>query len=199
MAWTEAVAGFTGFRLLIQRGDTRQEQVVKDIPAIAFQATFADGLDQQKAIRIGALASVLGCRGDKLHILSTHTGKVDLDEADAINALAMELADIQNVPQNVQLNLFGKISPFVSPAGIITKNALAGISAERKLVGNGAIGSATTINMLGDSRFVMNDDDSATANFDINSPLVTLTPNASDVLVVKPAYIINIDIDTFGS
>lgn len=199
MAWTEAVAGFTNFRLLIQRGDTRQEQVVKDIPAVAFQATFADGLDQQKAIRIGALASVLGCRGDKLHILSTHGGKVDLSETDAINALAIEIADIQNVPQNVQLNMFGKISPFVSPAGIITKNALAGISAERKLVGNGAIGTASTINMMGDSRFVMNDDDSATANFTVNSPLVTLTPNASDVLVVKPAYIINVDIDTFGS
>ena len=199
MAWTEAVAGFTGFRLLVQRGDSRQEQVVKDIPAIAFQATFADGLDQQKAIRIGALASVLGCRGDKLHILSTHGGKVDLSETDAINALAMEIADVQNVQQKVQLGMFGKISPFVSPASLITKNDLAGVSAERKLVGNGAIGTAATINMLGDSRFVMKDDDSATASFDTNSPLVTLTPNASDVLVVKPAYIINIDIDTFGS
>jgi len=199
MAWTEAVAGFTGFRLLVQRGDNRQEQVVKDIPAIAFQATFADGLDQQKAIRIGALAAVLGSRGDKLHILSTHGGKVDLSETDATNALALEIADIQNVSPNVQLNLFGKISPFVSPAGIVTKNALAGISAERKLVGNGAIGTATTIDMLGDSRFKMLDDDSATTDFTVNSPLVTLTPTASNVLVIKPAYIINIDIDTFGS
>ena len=199
MAWTEAVAGFTNFRVLIQRGDGRQENVVKDIPAGAFQGTFADGFDQQKAIRLGALASVLGCRGDKLYILSTHGGKVDLSEGDATNCFALEIADIQNVPQNVQLAMFGKISPFVSPAGVVTKNALAGISAERKLVGNSAVGSGTTINMMGDSRFVMSDDDSATASFDINSPLVTLTPNASDVFVIKPAYIINVDTDTYGS
>ena len=199
IAWTEGVAGFTGFRVLVQRGDNRQEQVVKDIPAIAFQATFADGLDQQKAIRLGALSAVLGSRGDKLHILTTHSGKVDLTETDATNSLALEIADIQNVSPSVQLELFGKISPFVSPSGIVTKGRLAGISAERKLVGNGAIATTTYIDMLTDSRFKMHDDDAVSGAFNVNTPLVTLTPTASNVLVIKPAYIINIDIDTFGS
>ncbi len=199
MAWTEGVAAFSRFRVLIQRGDGRQEQVVKDIPAGAFQATFADGFDQNKAIRLGALAAVLGCRGDKLHILSVHSGKVDLSETDATNALSLEIADIQNVPQNVQLNMFGKISPFVSPGGIVTRNALAGISAERKMIGNSAIASTTYIDMMGDTRFKMLDDNTASTAFSVNTPLVTLTPNASDVFVIKPGYIINIDIDTFGS
>jgi len=199
MAWTEGVAAFGEFRILIQRGDGRQEQVVKDVPAGAFQATFADGFDQQKAIRVGALAAVLGARGDKMYILSTHSGKVDLSETDATNAIALELADIQNVPQNVQLNMFGKLSPFVSPAGIVTKNSLAGISAERKIIANSVNVAAASKNMMGDSRFVLADDDAAVTAFAVANQLITFTPNASDVLVIKPPYIINVDIDTFGS
>lgn len=199
MAWTEGVAAFSEFRVVLVRGDGKQEHVVKDLPAGAFQATFADGFDANKAIRVGAMAAVLGARGDKLHLLSTHTGKVDLSEGDATNNISMEIADIQNVPQDVQLKLFGQISPFVSPDGHIGKNALAGISRERKMIANSKIGTAATINMMGDSRFVLNDDDAARTSFDVNNPLFTFTPNATDVLIIKPGYIINIDIDTFGS
>lgn len=199
MAWTEAVAGFKEFKIVVQRGDGKQEHGIKTIPAGGFQATFADGFDLNKAIRLNSLASVLGCRGDKLHVLSTHAGKVDLSEGDATNCFSLEIADIQNVPQDVQLKEFGKISPFLSPGGFVGRNAMAGISIEKKQVANSAIGAAATISMMGDSRFVMNDDDAARTSFDINNPLVTLTPNASDVFLIKPEYIINIDIDTFGS
>ena len=199
MAWTEAVAGFNEFEIMIQRGDGKQEHVIGTYPAGAFQATFADGFDKQKAIRVGALGSVLGARGDKLHILSTHSGKVDLSETDATNCIAIEIGDIQNVPQDVQLKEFGKISPFASPFGLVTRNALRGISMERKMLANSKISTTTYIDMMGDSRFKLNDDDSARTSFDVNNPLITFTPNSTDVIVIKPDYIFNVDIDTFGS
>lgn len=199
MAWTEGVTAFSEFELMVVRGDQKQEHVIKTFSAGEFQATFSDGFDKNKAIRCGALASVLGCRGDKLHLLSTHTGKVDLDEGDATNCISLEIADIQNVPQDVQLKMFGKISPFLSPIGMVGRNALAGISAEKKSIGNSKIATTTYIDMMGDSRYKLLDDDSATGSFAIGSPLMTFTPNASDVIIIKPDYIINIDIDTFGS
>lgn len=199
MAWTEGVAAFKNFRIMIQRGDKKQEHGIKDVPANAFQATFADGLDQQKAIRLMAYAAALGCRGDKIHILSTHSGKVDLSEADATNVIGLEIGDFQNVPADVQLKVFGALSTFAGPGGSVGGNAMTGISAERKMIGNNALGTAATIELMDDSRFILNDDDAARTAFDVNNPLVTLTPNASDVIVLKPDYIINIDIDTYGS
>lgn len=199
MAWTEGVSAFSEFELMVVRGDGKQEHVIKTFSAGEFQGTFADGFDRNKAIRCGALASVLGARGDKLHLLSTHTGKVDLSETDATNNISLEIADIQNVPQDVQLKLFGQLSPFLSPRGITGRNALAGISSERKSIGNSKISTSTYIDMMGDSRFKLLDDDSARTTFDVNNPLMTFTPNATDVIIIKPDYIVNIDISTFGS
>jgi len=199
MAWAEGVAGFKNFRILLQRGDKKQEHTVKDVPANAFQATFADGLDQNKAIRLMSYAAALGCRGDKIHILSTHSGKVDLSETDATNVIGLEIGDFQNVVPEVQMKVFGALSTFVGPGGMVGGGAMAGISAERKMIGNNAIGAAAYIDLMDDTRFKLYDDDAARTAFDVNNPLVTLTPNPSDVIVLKPDYIINIDIDTYGS
>jgi len=201
MAWTEAVAGFNEFQIVIESGNTRKTHVVGTFGASQFQATFADGFDFNKAIRVRSGPwNVLGSRQDKLHVLSTHTGKVDLSETDALNMIALEIMDITNVPQNLQLDQrgYGKHSPFDSPSGYgpISRK---GIDMERKTIQNGKIGSATTIEMMGDSRFVLKDDDSATASFDRNSPLMTFSPGYSDVFTLLPTSIFNVDIDTFGS
>lgn len=199
MAWTEAVAGFGEFQIIVEKGDSRAEHVVGTYPASAFQATFADGFDLNKAIRVGAWVAALGCRGDKIHILSTHSGKVDLSETDATNNIALEVGDIQSVPQNVQLYTYGKLSPFPTPRGAVMPGAMAGITKERKMVANAKISTTTYIDMMGDSRFKLLDDDSARTACTKNSPLVTLTPNAADVIILKPNYVFNVDISTFGS
>jgi len=201
MAWTEGVAGFNEFELVLESGNTRKTHVIGTFGAGMFQGTFTDGFDFNKAIRIRSGPwNVLGSRQDKLHILSTHSGKVDLTETDATNCIALEIMDITNVPQNLQLDprAYGGRSPWPGPKGYGPLSK-AGIEMERKTVQNTKIGSATTIDMMGDSRFVLKDDDSARTSFDINNPLLTFTPNYSDVFTVLPTSIINVDIDTFGS
>ena len=202
MAWTEAVAGFNEFEVVIVQGNTRKSHVVGTFGAGMFQGTFTDGFDFNKAIRIrSGPHTILGSRQDKLHVLSTHSGKVDLTETDATNCIALEIMDITNVPQPLQLDKnrgYGRYSPFESPSGLIGLSSR-GIEKERKTVQNTKIGSATTIEMMGDSRFVLKDDDSARTSFDTNNPLMTFTPNYSDVFTLLPTSIINIDIDTFGS
>lgn len=203
MAWTEGVAGFSEFELKLVRGDTKQSHTIGTYPAGGYQATFSDGFDINKSIRVGAGPfSVLGCRQDKFYILSTHTGKVDLTETDATNCIAIDVLDVRNVPQDLQLDSrmgYGRFSPFASPYGFHGKSSLVGIDIEKKRIANSKIGTDTTINMMGDSRFVLQDDDSARTSFDVNNPLVTFTPNASDVFVILPSSVINIDVDTFGS
>lgn len=144
--------------------------------------------------------AVLGCRSDVLYLLSKHSGKVDLTEGDATNCLSIDIGDMRNVPQDVQLKGYGNYSPFTSPLKRYwTDHELVGIEKTYPRIGNSAIGSATTIDLMGDSRWVLNDDDSATSSFDVNSPLVKFSPGSSDVLMIYPNGIINIDIDTFGS
>ena len=201
MAWTEGVAAFSEFELRLVRGDTKQHHTIATFGAGEFQATFADGFDLNKAIRTRAGPySVLGCRQDKLYILSTHTGKVDLSETDATNCIALELLDIRNVPQDVQLKGYGRYSPFASPVkNYISPNDVIGVDIEKRNIINSKIGTAATINMLGDSRYVLNDDDSATAALSTTAPLAVFTPAHSDVFVILPTAMFNVDVDTFGS
>lgn len=201
MAWTEAVAGFNEFEIVIESGNSRKTHVVGTFGAGMFQGTFTDGFDFNKAIRVRSGPwAILGSRQDKLHVLSTHSGKVDLSETDATNMIGLEIMDITNVPQNVQLDprAYGGQSPWPGPRGY-TPLSHAGIDKERKTVQNSKIGSATTIEMMGDSRFVLKDDDNARTSFDINYPLMTFTPHYSDVFKLMPTSIFNVDIDTFGS
>lgn len=201
MAWTEGVAAFSEFEIRLVRGDNRQHHTIATFGAGEFQATFADGFNLNNAIRLNAgYISILGCRQDKLYILSTHTGKVDLSEADALNCISLALLDHRNVPQDVQLEGYGNMSPFASPTkNYISPSKMAGIDTEKRNITNSKLGTAATIEMMGDSRFVLYDDDSATAALAIGSPLAIFTPAHSDVFTLLPSSIFNVDVDTFGS
>ena len=194
-----AAAGFKAFELRLIRGDTKQHHTIGVFPAGAFQGTFADGFDLNKAIRVRAGPySVLGSRQDKLYILSTNTAAADLDDATATNSLALEILDIRNVPQDLQLKGYGMYSPFASPvAGYIPESDMIGVDIEKRMIANSAVGSSTTIDMMGDSRFKMYDL-TANTSFDTTDPLCIFTPNASDVFVIQPNAIFNVDISTFG-
>ena len=194
-----ADAGFKVFELRLVRGDTKQQHTIGTYPAGAFQGTFADGFDLNKAIRVGSGPyACLGARQDKLYILPTNTAAVDLDDATATNSLAIELLDIRNVAPDLQLKGYGQLSPFPSPqARFIPEEDMIGVDIEKRLIANSAVGAATTINMMGDSRFVMYD---VAINATLSSavPLCVFTPHQSDVFVLQPGGKFNIDIDTFG-
>ena len=196
-AMTEA--GFKVFELRLVRGDTKQHHTIGIFPAGAFQATFADGFDLNKAIRVRAGPyAVLGARQDKLYILPTNTAAVDLDDATATNSLALEMLDIRNVPQDLQLKGYGSMSPFASPtAKYIPEEDMIGVDIEKRLISNSAVGAATTIDMLGDSRFKMYDV-AINATLSTAVPLCKFTPNHSDVFVIQPNSLFNVDISTFG-
>ena len=197
MSW--AAAGFSAFELRLIRGDTKQHHTIGVFPAGAFQGTFADGFDLNKAIRVRAGPyAVLGSRQDKLYINSINTAAVDLDDATATNCLALELLDIRNVPQDLQLKGYGSMSPFPSPLkSFIGAEEMVGVDIEKRMIANSAVGAATTVSMMGDTRFKMYDQTANTA-FDTNDPLCIFTPSHSDVFVVQPNSIFNVDISTFG-
>lgn len=197
MAW--AAAGYSAFELRLVRGDNKQHHTIGVFPAGGFQATFADGFDLNKAVRVrSGPHAVLGCRQDKLYILSMNSAAADLDDATATNSLALELLDIRNVPQDLQLGGYGAMSPFASKKKkYIDDSEMEGVDIEKRNIANSAVGAATTINMMGDSRFVMYDQ-TANTSFDINDPLCIFTPAHSDVFVIQPQSILNVDISTFG-
>ena len=194
-----AAAGFKVFELRLVRGDTKQHHTIGTFPAGAFQGTFADGFDLNKAIRVrSGPYAVLGSRQDKLYILPTNTAAVDLDDATATNSLALEMLDIRNVAPDLQLKGYGQMSPFPSPtARFIPEEDMIGVDIEKRLISNSAVGAAATINMMGDSRFVMYDV-AINATLSTAVPLCVFTPHQSDVFVVQPNSIFNVDISTFG-
>ena len=194
-----AACGFKVFELRLVRGDTKQHHTIGTFPAGAFQATFADGFDLNKAIRVrSGPYACLGSRQDKLYILPTNTAAVDLDDATATNSLALEMLDIRNVPPDLQLKGYGQFSPFPSPLSkYIPEEDMIGVDIEKRLISNSAVGAATTINMMGDSRFVMHDV-AINATLSTAVPLCVFTPHQSDVFVLQPNSIFNVDISTFG-
>lgn len=194
-----AAAGFKVFELRLVRGDTKQHHTIATFPAGAFQATFADGFDLNKAIRVrSGPYAVLGARQDKLYILPTNTAAVDLDDATATNSMGIELLDIRNVPQDLQLKGYGRYSPFASPVkNYIPSSDMVGVDIEKRMIANSAVGAATTIDMMGDSRFKMYDV-AINATLSTSVPLCKFTPNHSDVFVIKPEHMFNVDISTFG-
>lgn len=194
-----AAAGFKVFELRLVRGDTKQHHTIGKYPAGAFQPDFENGFDLNKAIRVrSGPYSVLGSRQDKLYILPTNTAAVDLDDATATNSLALEMLDIRNVPPDLQLKGYGQFSPFPSPqAKYIPAEDMIGVDIEKVMIANSAVGAATTIDMMGDSRFVMYDV-AINATLSTAVPLCVFTPHHSDVFIIQPNGIFNIDISTFG-
>lgn len=173
----------------VMHGNGRHKNKVAEYSVHEFQATYADGFDKNKAIRIPKKICALGSRGDYIAILylsDTDSLDVSVCAAAATQARAsLEVQDYTSVPLNVQLGYFGAFSPFKTPRPRISRGSLLGVDHEAKNL---------EVYGSGDSRVTESTTDTTVDSY---SEIWRFTPNLDGVALIRAGAIINFDLSTF--
>jgi len=167
----------------IIHGNGRYKNKVAEFPVTAFQGTFTDGFDRNKAIRIPKKVVAVGSRGDYISIqYYDDTEQVDVSgKGDG----SIDVEDYTGVPLNTQLGYFGAYSPFPTARPRVGRGDMVGIMHESKRF--------TFFNEL-DSRVTSSTTDTTLSQY---SEIMRITPNSDGVLLIRAGAIINMDISSF--
>lgn len=151
MAWSVTASSADDMMIKVVKGNELTSIIVEDHSAQEFQPNLYDGKDLNKAVMAANQLAVLGVRKDYFLIEIPYTGNTTTSAADYYgkNSLFLDLIEFTSVPPEVQYDIFGEFSPFVTPKMAVDEDMIDGI--DRQEIG--------LINGLG---FAVHD--SATAN-----------------------------------
>jgi hypothetical protein len=132
---TAAAADLKSLAVEVTKGNELMSFVTEDFQAGMFQSAMADGMDANKAIRLGRTVAALGSRGDYIDMKMFCTvGAVGA--LPAVKTIYVEMVDYTGVPTSVQHTVFGKYSPFVTPKEPMNESMMDGIDRQELAIVN---------------------------------------------------------------
>jgi hypothetical protein len=178
------------------KGNELMSFITEDFPAGMFQTTLANGLDANKAVRVGRTVAALGCRGDYLDLVLYIT-TCYASYVPAPNLAYVQMVDFTGVPTAVQHTVFGKYSPFVSPKEPMNESMMDGIDRQEMVMYNTEKVASQAACTTGKTQFVRGSLDSRITYFadqinveDATEFNVKLDPNSDGVMLIRAGAII---------
>ena len=128
MAWSVFSATADNLMIKVVKGNELTNIIVEDHSAQEFQTTLANGKDLNKATMASNQLAILGVRKDYFLIEIPYT-KAATSTTDYYgrNALYMDMIEFSSVPPEVQYDVFGEFSPFVTPKIAVDADMIDGI------------------------------------------------------------------------
>ena len=128
MAWTAEEQTADNIMIKVVKGNELTSIIVEDHAAQEFQTSLANGKDLNKAVMVANQLAVLGVRKDYflLEIPLTHTAVTGQSHYGK-NAVYLDLVEFTSVPPEVQYDIFGEFSPFVTPRMAVDEDMIDGI------------------------------------------------------------------------
>ena len=128
MAWSVFSATADNLMIKVVKGNELTDIIVEDHSAQEFQTSLANGKDLNKATMVSNQLAILGVRKDYF-LLEIPYSKAATSTTDYYgkNALYMDLIEFTSVPPEVQYDVFGEFSPFVTPKIAVDADMIDGI------------------------------------------------------------------------
>ena len=128
MAWSVFSATADNLMIKVVKGNELTNIIVEDHSAQEFQTTLANGKDLNKATMVSNQLAILGVRKDYFLIEIPYTkAATSTTDHHGKNALYMDLIEFTSVPPEVQYDVFGEFSPFVTPKIAVDADMIDGI------------------------------------------------------------------------
>lgn len=111
----------------VVKGNELTSLIVEDHAAGEFQPNLYDGKDLNKAVMVSNQLAVLGVRKDYFLLQVPYdlvTGTADITPK---NNVYLDLVEFTSVPPEVQYDVFGEFSPFVTPRIAVDEDMIDGI------------------------------------------------------------------------
>lgn len=191
----------------VVKGNEITNITVEDHAAGEFQPNLYDGKDLNKAVMVANQLAILGVRHDYFLLKVPYdlvTGTVDITPK---NNVYVDMVEFTSVPPEVQYDIFGEFSPFVTPRMAVDEDMIDGIDRQEfglvTNVGFMATASATgttpisqKIRGVADERvgaYYDGLDPSTTATNGDAIAYVKIKPNADGVFLIPEGAILWID------
>lgn len=129
MAWTVKSATADNLMIKVVKGNELTSIIVEDHAAQEFQPNLYDGKDLNKAVMAANQLAVLGVRKDYFSIEIPYgaPGTTSASDYFGANALYLDMVEFTSVPPEVQYDIFGEFSPFVTPRMAVDEDMIDGI------------------------------------------------------------------------
>lgn len=188
MAWAAKDTEALDILIKVVKGNELTSLVVETHNVQEFQTSLANGKDLNKAVMVANQLAVLGVRKDyfllEIPLLGnlTATGVTTHGK----NGLYLDLVEFTSVPPEVQYDIFGEFSPFVTPKIAVDADMIDGIDRQEMgftlSKGFSAFDSATAATWL--SQKIRGVDDSRIqSRYDTNDPTLQ---DGTAYLRIKP-------------
>lgn len=129
MGWTSYEAQADNLLIKVVKGNELTDIIVEDHSSQEFQPHLYDGKDLNKAVMASNQLAVLGVRKDYFLLEIPYTVEAAASSADKYgkDTLFLDIVEFTAVPPEVQYDVFGEFSPFVTPRMAVDEDMIDGI------------------------------------------------------------------------
>lgn len=129
MAWTAKDTEALDLLVKVVKGNELTSLVVETHNVQEFQTSLANGKDLNKAVMVANQLAVLGVRKDYFLIELPFLGNLGATAVTTHgkNGFYVDLVEFTSVPPEVQYDIFGEFSPFVTPRIAVDEDMIEGI------------------------------------------------------------------------